>query len=77
MRRECLDHFLVFGEEHMRHLVHTYADFYNQLRPHQGMGNRPLGSPLPDPRTFPPNPSQVKCRTWLRGLLKHYYSEAA
>lgn len=77
LSRECLDHFLIFSEEHMRYLVQNYVDFHNTVRPHQGLGNKPLGSPLPGPRAFPPKPHQVRCRTWLGGLLKHYYNEAA
>src|SRR5262249_29445581 len=29
IRRECLDHIVVFGERHLRHLLRTYANYYN------------------------------------------------
>ncbi len=34
IRRECLDHILVFGERHLRHLLRAYADYYNHTRTH-------------------------------------------
>jgi putative transposase len=48
VRRECLDHFVVFGEDHLRHLLSEFTDYYHRCRPHQGLGNRPLsGEPTP------------------------------
>ena len=34
IRRECLDHVVVFGERHLRHLLRSYANYYNQIRTH-------------------------------------------
>jgi transposase InsO family protein len=34
VRRECLDHVVVFGEEHLRLLLKSYADYYNRMRTH-------------------------------------------
>src|SRR5436853_6368554 len=34
IRRECLDHVVVFDERHLRYLLRTYADYYNQARTH-------------------------------------------
>jgi transposase InsO family protein len=34
IRRECLDHIVVFGERHLRHLLRVYADYYNHTRTH-------------------------------------------
>ena len=30
MRRDCLDHVIVFGEPHLRHLLRSYEQYYNQ-----------------------------------------------
>jgi transposase InsO family protein len=34
VRRECLDHVVVFGEEHLRMLLKSYANYYNRTRTH-------------------------------------------
>jgi transposase InsO family protein len=34
LRRECLDHIIVFGEAHLRRILSAYAAYYNQARTH-------------------------------------------
>ena len=34
IRRDCLDHVVVFGERHLRYLLGSYANYYNQNRTH-------------------------------------------
>ncbi len=34
IRRECLDHQVIFGEAHLRRVLHRYADYYNGIRTH-------------------------------------------
>jgi transposase InsO family protein len=34
IRRECLDHVVVFGEAHLRRVLKTYASYYNKVRTH-------------------------------------------
>ena len=72
LKRECLDHFICFGERHLDHILHEYAGFYNRHRPHQGKGNRTLS-------LLPCNPAdgEVACNSRLGGLLRHYYLRAS
>jgi hypothetical protein len=34
IRRECLDHVVVFGEQHLRQLLGSYQRYYNDARTH-------------------------------------------
>jgi transposase InsO family protein len=34
IRRECLDHIVVFGEAHLRRILAAYGGYYNELRTH-------------------------------------------
>ena len=45
VRRECLDHVLIFGRRHhLQRVLHAYAEHYNPARPHRSIDLRP-----PDP----------------------------
>ena len=73
VKAECLNHFIVIGEEHLRYLIQEYLEFYNQSRPHQGIGNVPIA----EPEEERPVEGEVKCRQRLGDLLKDYYRQAA
>jgi hypothetical protein len=34
IRRECLDHVVVFGERHLRHVLLSYMKYHNAIRTH-------------------------------------------
>ncbi len=36
VRRECLDHILVFGERHLDRVIKEYVEYFDEARPHQG-----------------------------------------
>lgn len=44
IRRECLDHMVIFNEQHLRRVLEQYADYYNNDRTHVALGK---DSPLP------------------------------
>ena len=37
IRRECVDHFIIFGEAHLRRLLRSYAEYYNRIRTHRSL----------------------------------------
>jgi transposase InsO family protein len=47
IRRECLDHTVVFGEGHLRRIAAAYTGYYNECRTHLSLdkdspGRRPI-----------------------------------
>ena len=47
IRRECLDHLIVFGEEHLRRILKSYADYYNCVRTHRSLHkDAPVSRPV-------------------------------
>src|SRR5260370_22595639 len=44
IRRECLDHIVIFGEGHLRRILAAYAVYYNELRTHLSLDKDSLGS---------------------------------
>jgi len=37
IRRECVDHFVVLGEAHLRRILRSYAGYYNEVRTHRSL----------------------------------------
>src|SRR6202158_3200863 len=37
IRRECVDHIIVLGEEHLRWILKNYTDYYNGVRTHRSL----------------------------------------
>src|SRR5271168_3118835 len=47
IRRECLDHIIVLGEEHLRWLLKSYAVYYNGIRTHRSLNkDAPVSRPV-------------------------------
>jgi transposase InsO family protein len=37
IRRECVDHIVVWGEVHLRRILRSYARYYNDIRTHRSL----------------------------------------
>jgi putative transposase len=76
VKQECLDHFVICCEAHLRHLLKEFLEHYHLERAHQGLDNRtPTGRPPPTTADF--QTDQIECRERLGGLLKSYHRKAA
>jgi putative transposase len=72
LRRECLDHFLILSEAHLRRLLRAYVAYYNTTRPHQSLDNN-----SPQPRVIEPPPCGRIIAIPQVGGLHHRYQRAA
>jgi putative transposase len=70
VRRELLDHVVVFDEEHLRRLLREYVDFYERDRVHTVLRDAPLGRPAQSP----PSPRARIVGSPRVGGLHHRYS---
>jgi putative transposase len=77
IKQECLRNFIVFGQKHFDFLVAEYTSYYNELRPHQGIKNKPPTGEWRDSDEPIRNGEAVVCKTRLGGLLRHYERRAA
>jgi len=66
IRRECLDHVVVFGERHLRHVLLSYMKYYNEVRTHLS-----LEKDAPTSRAVE-RTGQLLCHTILGGLHHQY-----
>jgi transposase InsO family protein len=73
VRRECLDHILVFGRRHLQGVLTTYTEHYNRARPHRSLDLHP-----PDLTASETSAGrQIRRRDILGGLIHEYKRNAA
>jgi transposase InsO family protein len=66
IRRECVDHFIVLGEAHLRWILRAYAGYYNEVRTHRSLNkDAPVSHPVQ--RT-----GIIRSHPILGGLHHHY-----
>jgi hypothetical protein len=69
LRRECLDHLLIYGERQLRTVLVEYERHFNDHRPHQGRFLRP---PLHNPNKVIDMTAQIHRRKTVAGLINEY-----
>ena len=72
IRRECTDHVIVLGENHLRRILASYRTYYNEVRTHLSLERN---SPFPRSVEPPSNGNVVAIRQV--GGLHHRYARAA
>jgi len=66
IRRECLDHFVVLGEAHLRRILGAYAAYYNVSRTHRSLDkDAPFSRPVQ-------RAGSIQSYAILGGLHHHY-----
>jgi putative transposase len=75
VRREFLDHVVVFNEDHLRRLLREYVNYYNAERVHTSIADAPVGRPV---ETQPSASARVVGFPRIGGLHHRYrWREAA
>jgi len=76
IRRECLDHVIIWNEQHLRKVLNEYFAYYHEDRTHLGLGKDP---PLKRRRSRRPRAhANVVATPRLNGLHHRYeWAEAA
>ena len=73
IRRECLDHLIVFNERHLRRVLSSCFDYYHRYRTHLS-----LRKDSPEPRSIePPDRGRVIAFSQVGGLHHRYQRLAA
>ena len=66
IRRECVDHIIILGERHLRHVLLSYMKYYNEIRTHLC-----LEKDAPVPRAIG-TVGDILCRPVMGGLHHQY-----
>ena len=66
IRRECVNHFIILGEAHLRWILRAYARYYNDIRTHRSL-NKDAPAFRPVQRI-----GNIESHAILGGLHHHY-----
>jgi putative transposase len=73
IRRDCLDHVIVFDERHLRRVLSAYVEYHHRSRTHLS-----LAKDCPEPRPIqPPSAGNVVAFRQVGGLHHRYERRAA
>jgi len=72
LRRECLDHIIVFNESSLRHILKAYFDYYEHSRTHLA-----LQKDAPESRAIQPREAGIVVELPQMGGLHHRYERRA
>ena len=73
IRRECLDHIIIFNEKHLRRILKKYWIYYHESRTHLG-----LEKDCPMTRSIePPELGPISTEPMVGGLHHRYFRQAA
>ncbi len=70
LRRECLDHLIIFNARHLLRVLAEYAAHYNAARPHRALALDAPNGPIA--KAAPPPGGRIVARSVLGGLHHEY-----
>ena len=73
VRQECLDHLLILEEKQLQRVLNAYVGYFNQARPHQGIGQQ---IPVSSGSSTPHEGTKVVAVPILAGLHHDYRTVA-
>ncbi|MBK9745733.1 MAG: transposase [Chloroflexi bacterium] len=75
VRRECLDHVIIFNERHLYRVIKEYVAYFNAARPHQGIAGE---VPIPSLNSISESAPSTQITAFpILGGLHHDYRRAA
>ncbi len=81
-KNDCLNHLVIFGLNRLQYVVDCYSSYYNECRPHQGIGNKipaeyHAAGQQGTGSFWNPTVRSIVRKDLLGGLLKSYSRNAA
>ena len=73
IRRECLDHVIIFNDKYLRRVLMQYFRYYHEFRTHLGLEKDCPNTRLVQPPVFGP----IHSETMVGGLHHRYFRQAA
>ncbi len=74
VRKEVLDHLLIFGPRQLERVLQEFIDHYHRARPHQGLGQR---TPIRGAQVSSESDNSQVVRIDRLGGLLHEYARGA
>jgi transposase InsO family protein len=76
IKSECLSRFILFGKQHLDHIVAEYVAYFNNQRSHSSRNNLPPCAQPPD-EVATLGMDQIDVNSYVGGLVKSFERKAA
>ncbi|WP_339736145.1 integrase core domain-containing protein [uncultured Gimesia sp.] len=77
IKLECLAKFIIFGKQHLDHLVSEFTTYYNMCRSHTARDHLPPIREIPNEEVEKLSPDEVQVISHIGGLVKSFERNAA
>ena len=76
IKHECLSKFILFGQQHVDHIVSEWSSYYNTVRSHTERDHLPPKHTVPD-EVLKLNRDQITVKSYVGGLVNSFERKAA